>query len=369
MDYLEKYKKFDKKTAVQKFTVTMNIRGGDGGSDNIICIGDDVVYKIIPYHIKNPNSKYRFEGDQDEIKLYKKLTKDFILSDKTPHIVGYYCNYKTDITNLFKGLPSVNEVYMKKSEKIEQQLVTLRFNYQSGVIKKNADVITIEKCPLTISIYIEKNLNKIESILHRIIFQIIYTLAVIQKKYPSFVHNDLFLRNVLAVEEKSYGADDYVEYKFNNRKFYLKANGLYVKINDFGYSLESKYFLDKRGKNVANFRLGKMPNVNCKKCDIFNFLHDLYDGANMGGKSVKSILKKNKKCKKGKIIDKVFKTYLDIKTINAINKNNRRLLNKTWSLYHLPFLQKCVEEPSQYLSKITFKKPKKCNIIKYYKGT
>ena len=104
-------------------------------------------------------------------------------------------------------------------------------------------IIILEYCYTNISDYIEnflKNYNKFEfiKIINRIIFQVIYTLAVIQEKYPKFIHNDLFLRNIMAITETKYNNNEYIEYKYNGVKYYLPANGIYIKINDFNFSLK-----------------------------------------------------------------------------------------------------------------------------------
>ena len=45
-------------------------------------------------------------------------------------------------------------------------------------------------------------------------FQIIFTLAIIQEKYPSFVHHDFFLRNILGKIIYEYEDNDYAEYNY-----------------------------------------------------------------------------------------------------------------------------------------------------------
>jgi hypothetical protein len=342
----------------------MKIRVCDVGSVNIIFIDKKVVYKIIPYVKKRKNFKYRFSGDQREVDLYKLLTREFILTNKTPHIVGYYSNYKTSLVSLFTTLPNIKTLYLKKSTDVLQQLAKLRHDYTNGDIKENADVVVLEKCSMTISDYIKPLLKKDPtSILHRVIFQIIFTLAVIQKKYPSFVHNDLFLRNILTRHEKKYKENEYVEYNFNKKKFYFKANGIFAKINDFGFSL-AKNSINTFDKNRVNKQLRHMVNINCKKCDVFNFLHDLYDGQNFGGKSMMKLIDGNKKQKS--VVTKVFSQYLDTKLIDTINKSNRRLLNKTWSIYNLPFLQNAVQEPADYLKNLKFPLPQNCVVVQVY---
>ena len=114
-----------------------------------------------------------------------------------------------------------------------------------GKIKENADVIVIEKSPNDISKTILELLKtnktnkfiELGKLIDRISFQTIFTLAIILDKYPTFVHNDFFLRNILGTIENKYEMNEYVEYNFKGKKFYLHANGFYIKINDFGFDL------------------------------------------------------------------------------------------------------------------------------------
>ena len=85
---------------------------------------------------------------------------------------------------------------------------------------------------------------------------------------------DFFLRNILASEEKKYRENEFVEYTFLKKKYYFPANGIYIKINDFGYTLEKSKMMSSKIIYADIFPL-KMPNLNCNKCDLFNFLHDI----------------------------------------------------------------------------------------------
>ena len=66
-------------------------------------------------------------------------------------------------------------------------------DYRRGLLKKTADVVVMEKCPLSIDKYVAKILKStsyykyddLREFIDRVNFQIIFTLAVIQKKYPS----------------------------------------------------------------------------------------------------------------------------------------------------------------------------------------
>lgn len=342
------------------------LRGGSGGSHNLIYVGDSHAYKIVPFYYKRSIHVKRPNHDQKEILFYKKLTNEFIRTGKTPHIVYHHGQYTTQLSPILKKNIKIEDLYFTKHTKFQFELVNMQFELKNGQLKDTADVIIMEKCPLTISKYIEKHLklNIIPTILNRIIFQVIFTLAVLQDKYPSIVHNDLFLRNVLAREETKYDKNDVVEYNFGKYKFYLPANGIYVKLNDFGDLLDGKSFMTTKAHNV-NERLVRPPSINCKKCDLFNFLHDLYDGKNMGGTSCMTIAK----TKKMKLTMRdTIKKYIDVSTIDKINKHSKNLLDITWSVYNIPMLRKLLKEPAEYMPVMSrlHKFQKNMNIIKRY---
>jgi hypothetical protein len=335
----------------------LDLRSGDGGSWNLIHIGKQCAYKIIFFYVKSPNSITRVDNDQQEIQTYKILTNEFVLTNKSPHIVSMIDTYKINIEHLFLGLPTIEKIYLTRSTFIQQRLSFMRFQFNKHTLKSIADVAVLEKCPLTIPGQLSKILssrskNKMQNIIDfidRIVFQVVFTLAVIQDKYPTFVHNDFFLRNVLAVEEKK---GKYIEYSYKSHKFYLPS-GFMIKINDFGYTLDKSKFTSSL-KKEANSRLISMPNINCKKCDIFNFLHDLYDGETLGVTSLQNGLDN----KQFKIVKQTINKYIDTDILDKILNNNDDMLRNLWSIYHITFLQKIVKEPHEYLIS-GFKKFKK----------
>ena len=104
--------------------------------------------------------------------------------------------------------------------------------------------------------------------------------------------------------------------------------------------------------------------------DTFNFLHDLYDGADTGQPSLSSVIKKSKMLKKKK--DKLLKfvkstchKYIDTTTIDKINKYNRWQLNAIWSPRNLPLLQKTVSKPQEYFDMNIFDKYTEINDSNY----
>ena len=166
--------------------------------------------------------------------------------------------------------------------------------------------------------------------------------------------------------------------------FYLPANGICIKINDFGFSLALPEIGDKilhkdflnSSKCVDEFTKHhpNMTTDNSHNSDTFNFLHDLYDGANMGQDSLMTLIKNNTKIKnKVKIIHSIkntIKHYLDIDIIDKINEINKKELNRIWNINTIPELEATIKHPIYYLKnnfKMFTTKPINANIVKTYK--
>ena len=294
------YGNYNKKKDRIKFNSQYRYVTGSGGSNNAIYIGDKYVYKIIPFAVKGPNQRKRLDHDQKEINVYKILTKEFVLNNNTPHIVGYFDKYKINLKSLLPtNCPTIENKLTKKNPFGDKSrfICNIDDHLKKGIFSKKADVVVLEKCPITINMILynlfkSSNVNKYKKIsdfIDRIIFQVVFTLSIIQDKYPTFVHNDFFLRNILGVHIDKYKKNHYTEYKFNNKKFYIPANGISLKINDFGYTLAKPNMLSTQ-------MLYDIPQIDCKKCDIYCFLYDLYNGENMGSTSMMSLMEnKNKK--------------------------------------------------------------------------
>ena len=255
MNFLELKKNYNAKKI--KFNPSMKFMGGDGGSSNIIYIDSktNYVYKIVPYFYKHPLFKYRQDNDQKEINVYKLITVNVLLKNYTPHIVGFYFNYKTPITSIFGKCPTLKEQYNKKQkDKYKTNICKLKYIYSHKMIQKYADVCVIENCKDNITEYIKNNKKNIVEIIDRILFQAIITLAILQEVFPGFTHNDFFIRNILGIIE-NYPKTEYIQYIYKDKHFYIPANGFYIKINDFGFTLSNSMISTNKLKVSKSFMI------------------------------------------------------------------------------------------------------------------
>jgi hypothetical protein len=254
---------------------------GHGGSNTIIILKDNNIYKFFPI-IKN-ELYLNYEKKQkntivNEINILKKLRKDFVDKNKTPHIVkilGYnYCEkipkdfYKgckvfKDRLNALK-----NDENDSKDDYQERQCWEIAHHYNS--LYKGYYITQLEYCPVSLDDVIKNifkdytqreskyygDLKYVKTLFDRILFQIFFTLEVIKKEYPYFKHSDLFLRNVLGIVKNSEeNKGKVIRYNFSKMKFDLPYNGLYVKINDFGHSIIDKKVYKKKEEIVIDNRV------------------------------------------------------------------------------------------------------------------
>lgn len=371
--------KFDIKKVINKNK--HNIFTGSGGSNNVVIVLESVVLKIIPEFTKSKLNTIKMNNDQIEIKFYDFFTREFIMTNITPHIVGMFESTKIyDISRIFPKCKTADELFFiaeKNISKTEKMLCKLKKYHDHKKLLNKADLLVLEKCTTSIDkeakLIIESKIsgkNKLRSLqkfVNRTIFQFMYTMASIHKLYPNFIHNDMFLRNILAINENKYSDNDYIEYIFNNKHYYLEANGIYIKINDFGFSLNPPYIISTLVEQINDFPLGNME-INNNLRDTYTFLYDYYDGNNFGCNSVMSLLKKKSSFKTK--IRNIFKKYLDVQTIDKIHKINRNKLGNVWNIGDSKILKNTVKLPHKYFSDGKFDKymglPKDANIVMTY---
>ncbi len=136
----------------------------------------------------------------------------------------------------------------------------------------------------------------------------------IQKVFPYFTHNDLFMRNILGTREKDNG--NYYTYKFNKNTYYVPQKIFYPKINDFGMTnLNEKY------KDVKLYK--------SEYKDIYNIIFDIYNGGNLGATSLTELCKENPD--KLKFLKMYFSNYFNVNVIDKYKENASQAMNWDWN--------------------------------------
>ena len=389
MDFTKNYKLIRNKKIqcdLGNFTIE-TIYIGSGGSNNIVIIGreKDINNDLfaIKIFVKSFLTDGRLISDSAEleISIHQFLTERYVLKKRTPHIIGLYATANCkDIAKILKKI-NIKKIKCytiedKIKKRIEQSykeniLCDLALKSNMRLIDNKYKIGVMEFAHTTLNDYLKlmisdlveyrkkdktkftTKLNNALYSLHIILFQVIFTLAIIKKDYKGFLHGDLFMRNILIKINNNYEDDEYIAYHYNNKKFYSKANGPCAKISDFGTTRildnTDKYSekIDKNNKNKYNYY---HINFNNTKNDIYNFLVDIYDGQNFGGISLMKYMREGvHKSIIGPMV-KIISRYLDTDNLDKYLQNNRDLLLQEWSIDGIKLLEDLVLTPEQYLS-------------------
>lgn len=299
---------------------------GSGGSNAIVVITKDKrVYKFFTiYYSKNEtkkninrNIKNELKKSKNEINIYKLLTKNIINKNISKHYVKMInSNICMNGRELFKDCPSYLDFLENSSKnKICEEKM---YNFPIRDINDKYNVIEIEHCDYSCSSFLH-DISKLSTIemkkyLDVFLFQIIYTILSTKKIYPYFSHNDLFIRNILGKKENDNG--NYYTYIFNKKKYFIPQKLFFPKINDFGLTN-----LNKKYHDVNLF--------NSSTKDIYNLIYDIYDGSNLGGKSLMSLCEQDEY--KNKFIKSYFSNFFNVDIIDHYKSNSNVHMNWDWN--------------------------------------
>jgi hypothetical protein len=335
-DYYPKYLKYKHKYLELKENEAVNQSGGankwcklpknaklyfgSGGSYGIIAVLEDIAYKYFPVLIRPGENKERIQeqinDNKYEIEVIKELTNKIIKTKLSPHLVEYYGFHKCNEIphNIFKDCNSYTEMLVSK-EKPSAKCNMLYKGYPVEVYKPMY-ILEMEKADGTLGGFIEglakQRWLNIEKVLNILFFQVFYTLETIKLVYPDYTHNDLFIRNVM-YKNINYTNNDFIRYNYKNMVFDVPANILFIKINDFGMNnLSSKFHKEN---NLTR------PFIKNPYRDYFSIIYDIYNGGNLGGKSLLKLIKNKDKIEN---IDKYFNKLINVKNIKKIIKNNNK---------------------------------------------
>lgn len=396
------YRKFVISCNIVRICEIKNIFLGSGGSQNLILHvlpkgikeAPDLIIKVMPHPVYY-NAKVKPDLTQLEIKFYQFFTKKYLLTDRTPHIVGIYNQQKCQpFSKLIESLirtpcPTYEDRLTKelKLTMLDNNLCRLQDETQHKLMEPTFDAVLLEFCNGNLAHMISYYMNGIKSTkatkqkmvvedfvsdLQRVLFQLIFTLALIKTDYPGFYHGDFFVRNILLKHHTDSTANEYVAYHYQQRIFYLPATGIYAKMNDFGTSILVDELVPNT-YNEARKLYDKMRHLDPfnRKNDIFNLLHDIYDGQNLGTQSINRLIQILKiPAVVMKPIRQLLRTFIDLDTIDKINTINAVLLDQTWNINDIKVLEKTVMTPEQYLKSEIFRPyqilPKEGVVIRHY---
>lgn len=155
----------------------------------------EVEYKNSPGNLYLTNDN-PYRSENIEVRIFR-LLNDLVYIGATPHIPLYLGDFTCDIKDKHYRYLMV------------EQLDT---NFMKIIRNDNND-----------------------EVLRNILFQVLYTVNIIQKRYSGFIHNDLKLDNILAFNPITYNDGKYYRYTINGTDYYL-PNSYRIALWDFGLS-------------------------------------------------------------------------------------------------------------------------------------
>lgn len=149
----------------------------------------------------------------------------------------------------------------------------------------NIHIMSYERPEMTFKKYFETFDVSVQE-MSEILFQILFTLDCIRKKYDGFVHGNLNMLNIFMYKNTDHDCErlDYYEYKYNNKLYYAKVREYIPKIFNYECSYTDKIsnnFIKTNYWGIKNdiYNLVMCANQLTKNkysCifDKFDFLHD-----------------------------------------------------------------------------------------------
>lgn len=173
-----------------------------------------------------------------ELSMIALLSK-FVTNKQTPHLVLPIYNFRTHIKYFTNNEA---ESFAKKISERKSDDSYLKFinKYKEGEFEDFVSILISEWADGgDLLDYVRKNYEKISVLEWKVIFfQIIFTLATIQNKYPCFRHNDLKANNVLVFRADSNKSDKIKHFRYNYTKTQKDKNiKLRFKVPDLGLRL------------------------------------------------------------------------------------------------------------------------------------
>ncbi len=148
--------------------------------------------------------------------LFSYILSSLVLSKKTKHIALPIINVDVKFSQMNDIIKPYEDIYKKYIDMMKEEQISNIFSVR---VKENF----FKSIPLAEFIQSSECNYKI------LLFQIIHTLAVLQKEFPGFRHNMLNLSNIFVyLKEK---VNDV--YHYNNSTFYIPNNTFEIKITNF----------------------------------------------------------------------------------------------------------------------------------------
>jgi hypothetical protein len=212
----------DELSQLVKVKNTSEIKGypfkGCKGSYNKVTRGIKFGLKVMPIETKYDKSEHPCYL---ETIILKHLTDNIVNKGISPHLVYYLGTQK--VSNKSKSLKMLNLKRLEVDGSIRTHSNMLISEYVDGGSLDNWIYNTYEN---------DKEIK--DEQWKNIVFQLIYTIAIIQKYYK-MMHNDFHYGNILI--DTSIKPGGYLVYNIDKKTYYIKNTGIIPRLWDFEFSM------------------------------------------------------------------------------------------------------------------------------------
>lgn len=210
---------------------------------------------------KNENNINLLENEINNDSLFSYLLSQLVLARNTKHIL-------LPIINIDSNLSNINKLLLDDSikQKIENKILNNEITNTCCLQLREHFFKTTN-----LEEYLKENTCSYKILL----FQIIHTLAIIQKEFNGFRHNNLILKNIIIyLKNKSNTFSEYIGFKNDhNDIFYLPNSDFDIKITNFEHATIPKFY-GHFNYNNSNIKFADKHNP---YYDLYTFLNDLLE--------------------------------------------------------------------------------------------
>ncbi|NBO98871.1 MAG: hypothetical protein EBU90_01915 [Proteobacteria bacterium] len=207
----------DEFTQLMKVKNTSEVKGypfkGGKASNQLKC-----GIKIVP--IETKYEKFEHPCNLEGVFL-KELTDLLVIKNISPHITHFLGTLK--VSNKCRALKMLNLKRLEVEERIRTHSMILLSEFVNGGSLDN----------WIFNVY-ENDGNISDQQWKILVFQLIYTIAVIQHKYK-MMHNDFHYGNILV--DDTIEPSGYLVYTINEQTYYIKNTGVIPKLWDFEFAM------------------------------------------------------------------------------------------------------------------------------------
>ena len=191
-------------------------------------------FKVCAYPKGNYGSINKDSRPENAELRVLKLLSYFVVTKNSPHFVLPVTTFNTSINTFVKIPKSIVDIEDKQNgsyrEFVEKYYDNKFEDFVSVLISEWANGGDLLD-------YIRNNYEKMTLRDWKVIFfQILFTLALIQIKYPTFRHNDMKANNILVQLTQNTTENKYYSYKIDKYKFIIPDIGIQIKIWDFDFA-------------------------------------------------------------------------------------------------------------------------------------